>query len=43
VVLPVTAESTCVSGSTLDEPDCTTLGGTFVEDAVCLPGRVCLD
>jgi hypothetical protein len=22
---------------------CTTLGGTFVEDAVCRPGRVCID
>lgn len=43
VVLPTTSEETCFSSPVLTEPTCTSLGGTFVGDAVCLPGRVCID
>jgi hypothetical protein len=43
VVIPGEAESTCLSSPTLLEADCTNLGGSFVGDAVCLPGRVCID
>jgi hypothetical protein len=40
--LPV-SEETCVTGPLIDETQCSNLGGSFVEDAVCLPGRVCVD
>jgi hypothetical protein len=41
--LPFTSEETCVSGPLVDETQCDNLGGSFVDDAVCLPGRVCVD
>ena len=43
VVIPTTTDTTCVTAATLTDPNCTNLGGTFVDDAVCLPGRVCVD
>lgn len=41
--LPNLSEETCVSGPNIDETQCTNLGGSFDGDAVCLPGRVCVD
>lgn len=41
--LPNLSEETCVSGPNIDETQCSNLGGSFVDDAVCLPGRVCVD
>jgi hypothetical protein len=41
--LPNLNEETCVSGPNIDETQCSNLGGSFVDDAVCLPGRVCVD
>jgi hypothetical protein len=44
VTIPTTTDTTCVASPNLTAPDCTTIGGTlFVPDAVCLPGRVCVD
>jgi len=43
LVLPSTTEETCVANPNLTEMGCTNAGGSFVEDAVCLPGRVCVD
>jgi hypothetical protein len=43
-ILPLSAtEETCVASPLIDEPTCTGLGGDFVDDAVCLPGRICVD
>jgi hypothetical protein len=41
--VPNLAEETCVASPFIDELMCTTAGGRFVDDAVCLPGRVCVD
>jgi hypothetical protein len=43
VTAPALPEVTCAASPFFDEPDCTNAGGTFVGDAVCLPGRVCVD
>jgi hypothetical protein len=41
--LPGAPDATCAAGPTLSPVGCGNLGGTFVDDAVCLPGRVCVD